>query len=289
MRKLVIFIILLVFASHSWAQSRLGFTTDAGLTWQLDDCYETRAKTGGAVSLYGVYHFQYQKFVLQFGVGASEAWMVQGIRDLHSEVRMLDTENMPYTLQVDLSERTDVVAATELVVPFMLGLKVEQFYIMMGAKFAVTLAGKTHQKVYLTTRGDYGDRYYGPFENMPQHGYYDKKMIETHGEMIYRPDLRICIESGWTTPLPLYAHRSVAPRLQLGAYVEYGVLNLLDKDNEHYVEMDYSQYTNVNMNHIYSTFDRGDIQLNNLRVGVRATFLFPVRTREERRCGCTKY
>ena len=141
MKKWMIYVVMLLVASSSWAQSRLGFSADGGLTWHVDNIDETTPKTGGVTSLNGVYSFQYKKFILQAGLGISEAWLVQGVESLHREVSMLDTENMPYTLHVDLTGRRDIVAATELNVPFMFGLKVDHFYIMMGAKFMVSFVG----------------------------------------------------------------------------------------------------------------------------------------------------
>ena len=66
---------------------------------------------------------------------------------------------------------------TELMVPFMLGTKIRSFHLLVGAKFSATILGFTSQKAALTTWGDYGDRYYGPLEHMPQHGFYDGKEV----------------------------------------------------------------------------------------------------------------
>ena len=101
-------------------------------------------------------------------------------------------------------------------------------------------------------------------------------------------DLHICAEVGWNTPIPIYARRNKAPRLLLGAFIEYSVLSTLDKDNELFTQIDYSQYMQVHMNNIYTTYDRGEVLLNNIRAGVRATILFPPRSREERKCTCLK-
>lgn len=289
MKKWMIYVVMLLVASSSWAQSRLGFSADGGLTWHVDNIDETTPKTGGVTSLNGVYSFQYKKFILQAGLGISEAWLVQGVESLHREVSMLDTENMPYTLHVDLTGRRDIVAVTELNVPFMFGLKVDHFYIMMGAKFTVSFVGKAYMHADLTTKGDYGDRYYGMLENMPQHGFYDKLLVESRSDMQFRPDLHLCLEGGWTIPMPYYARRPSAPQLQLGAFFELGLLNPIHKDNDVHVELDYSQHTQVHMNHIYTIFERKDAMVNSLRVGVRATFLFPVRSRSERTCNCTRY
>ena len=289
MKRLLIFIFLLGCIAHSYAQqSRLGVTTDASLVWLIDDIDNTNAKTGTALSIGGLYQFQNKKFLMQLGIGFSPAWLREGISNQEFMIDMLDTEGYPFTHKAYLTNRIDKIAAMDLTIPLMIGFTVDGVYALMGAKFCVTVSGKTHQKAYLTTEGDYGDRYYGVLANMPQHGFYNEKLIESKGEMQLRPDLHICAEVGWNTPLPLYSRRNRAPRLQLGAFVEYSVLSTLDKDNELFTEVDYSEYMQVHMNNIFTTFDRGEVLLNNIRAGIRATILFPLRSREERICDCIK-
>ena len=45
MKRLLIFILLFGLIASSYAQSRLGVTTDASLVWQTDDIDNTTAKT----------------------------------------------------------------------------------------------------------------------------------------------------------------------------------------------------------------------------------------------------
>ena len=288
MKRLLIFILMLGCFTPFYAQSRLGVTTDASLVWQIDDIDNTTAKTGAALSIGGLYQFQNKKFLMQLGLGFSPAWLRTGIHSQNFVVDMLDTEGVPFTHIGSINKRTDLITAMDLTVPLMVGFTVDGVYVLMGAKVNVTVSGKTNQKAYLTTVGDYGDRYYGVFENMPEHGFYNEKLIQSKGEIQLRPDLHICAEVGWNTPLPIYARRSNAPRLLLGAFFEYGVLNTLDKDNELFTEVDYSQHMQVHMNNIFTTFDRGEVLLNNIRAGIRATILFPLRSREERICDCIK-
>ena len=288
MRKLTIYILFSICVLPLLqAQSRLGVTADVGLAWQIDDLEYTRAQTGTAFSIGGVYQFQHNMFLMQMGIGFSPAWLTQRLDSQQIVVDMLDTEGVPFTYRGYLQHRTDCVAATDFILPIMFGLTVENFYAMLGAKFCVTMAGYTKQSAALTTVGDYGDRYYGVLQNMPQHGFYNDKAVTSKGELQFRPDLRLCAEVGWNTPLPLYARRHNVKYLQLGAFLEYGVLNTLDKDNELITEVDCSQYMNVTMYHVYTTLDRERVLLNNLRVGIRATILFPIRTRSEGKCNCT--
>ena len=288
MKRLLIFILLFGLIASSYAQSRLGVTTDASLVWQIDDIDNTTAKTGAALSIGGLYQFQHKKFLANIGFTFSPAWLRQGVDKQEFTVDMLDTEGYPFTYKSSINNRIDRITAMDLTIPLMVGFTVDGVYALMGAKLCVTVSGKTYQKAYLTTVGDYGDRYYGVFENMPEHGFYNEKLIQSKGEIQLRPDLHICAEVGWNTPLPIYARRSNAPRLLLGAFFEYGVLNTLDKDNELFTEVDYSQHMQVHMNNIFTTFDRGEVLLNNIRAGIRATILFPLRSREERICDCIK-
>jgi hypothetical protein len=160
MKRLLIFILLFGLIASSYAQSRLGVTTDASLVWQIDDIDNTTAKTGAALSIGGLYQFQHKKFLANVGFTFSPAWLRQGVDKQEFTVDMLDTEGYPFTYKSSINKRIDRITAMDLTIPLMVGFTVDGVYALMGAKFCVTVSGKTYQKAYLTTVGDYGDRYY---------------------------------------------------------------------------------------------------------------------------------
>ena len=291
MKRSVLFIILIMAVAFSslQAQHYVGAMVDGAAAWQLDKEDITIPQLGAGTSVGGVYQLQYDKFLLQTGLGVSQVWLSQRLDSLPDIVRtMTDTEGYPFTYYGQLKNRVDNVMTTELMVPFMLGTKIRSFHLLVGAKFSATILGFTSQKAALTTWGDYGDRYYGPLEHMPQHGFYDGKEVASQDTMSFRPDVRLCAELGWSWALTKEPVKIGAPILQVGAFVEYGILNPLKRMyNTSLLSEDfYNPYMDVKMNHVYTTMNREQTVINNLRVGLRVAVLFPVAEGRNPFCRC---
>ena len=274
------------------AQHYVGAMVDGAAAWQFDreeNAELTTPKLGGGASVGGVYQYQYDKFLVQMGLGASQVWLSQRLDSLPDIVQtMTDTEGYSFTYYGQLKNRVDNVMTTELMVPFMLGTKIRSFHVLVGAKFAATILGFTSQTAELTTWGDYGDRYYGPLEHMPQHGFYDGKEVASQDTMSFRPDVRLCAELGWSWALTKEPVKIGAPILQVGAFVEYGILNPLKRMNNTSLlsEDFYNPYMDVKMNHVYTTMNREQTVINNLRVGLRVAVLFTVAEGRNPFCRC---
>lgn len=290
MKRSVLFIILIMAVAFSslQAQHYVGAMVDGAAAWQLDKEDITIPQLGAGTSVGGVYQYQYDKFLVQMGLGASQVWLRQGLDTLPIERAMNDTEGFPFTYHGSLTNRIDQVMVTELMLPFMLGTKIRSFHLLVGAKFSATILGFTSQKAALTTWGDYGDRYYGPLEHMPQHGFYDGKEVATKDTMSFRPDVRLCAEFGWSWALTKEPVKIGAPILQVGAFVEYGILNPLAYMNnvKRLTEERFTPFMDVEMNHVYTTLNRDQTNINNLRVGVRVAVLFPVAKGKNPFCRC---
>lgn len=290
-KKLLIFLVVLFVHSATVAQHYVGAMVDGTMAWQFDkkeNADLTTPQLGGGASIGGVYQFQYNQFLLQTGLGASQVWMRQGLDTLHIAHETVDTEGYAFTYCGDLINRTDQVMTTEIMIPFMLGTKIGSFHLLVGAKCAVTILGYSSQKATLTTWGDYGDRYYGPLENMPQHGFFPGKEVVNEDTMSFRPDVRLCVEFGWSWKLTKEPVKIGAPILQVGAFLEYGILNPLKNTYslKALTEDTYSPFMDVKMNHVYTTFNRDQTTVNNLRVGVRVAVLFPIAKGKNPFCRC---
>lgn len=293
MRRRVLFILMMIGLACPMLQAQhyVGAMVDGAAAWQFDreeNAELTTPKLGGGASVGGVYQYQYDKFLVQMGLGASQVWLRQGLDTLPIERAMNDTEGFPFTYYGSLTNRIDQVMVTELMVPVMLGTKIRSFHVLVGAKFAATILGFTSQTAALTTWGDYGDRYYGPLEHMPQHGFYDGKEVASQDTMSFRPDVRLCAELGWSWALTKEPVKIGAPVLQVGAFVEYGILNPLKRMNNTSLlsEDFYNPYMDVKMNHVYTTMNREQTVINNLRVGLRVAVLFPVAEGRNPFCRC---
>ena len=93
--------------------------------------------------------------------------------------------------------------------------------------------------------------FYEDFFDMPQHGYANAQPAKTIGQTDFSYDVRACVELGgrWS----LSGKKSLSTQLAVGLFAEYGVLNTLKGGNNNLVDVDYSKYMSVKMNHIYTT------------------------------------
>jgi hypothetical protein len=271
------------------AQHYVGAMIDGGAAWHLyrEDNITlnhnslAQPKIGASGSIGGVYQFQHNEFLLQTGLSLSEVWVRQMVDTMFIKNAMQDSEGYDFTYCGEVYDRVDYALLTELDVPLLLGAQVGSFHVLAGVKCAVTVYGVSVQEALLTTHGDYGDRYYGVLENMPQHGFFEARELAARDSLMFRPDVRLCLELGWTCALTKSYTKKRSPKLQLGAYLEYGVGNPLNlsKNTDAYFGASYYPDMNVNLNPIGSALSREYSALNNLRVGIRATVLFPMKAK----------
>lgn len=296
-RILLICVALCLVHAAAWAQHYVGAMVDGGVAWQLDKELDiTQPRVGGGGSIGVLYQYQYDRFLLQTGLGASQVYLSQAIDTIPLLSPHVDSEGYALNYYGNLHNRVDNLLLTELMVPLMLGTKIRSFHLLVGAKCAVAVYGYTIQKAQLTTWGDYGDRYYGVLENMPQHGFYTDKPVQTRDTMSFRADVRLCAELGWSWALTDEPVKIGAPVLQVGAFVEYGVGNPLKHTTSvlpivretvgNSPDGQSDMYMDVKMNHVYSTLNRDQQVINNLRVGVRVAVLFPVARGRNPHCRC---
>ena len=157
----------------------------------------------------------------------------------------------------------------------MLGVKLKYFYALAGVRFIYPLAGVSFSNALLTTKGDYGNRYYEMLENMPQHGYFTALSIGGEKEKITFPmNLNVCAEFGYSKSIGDKMQDKKSFVLQAGAFVEYNVLNALKDATASIMDVDCSRYMQVTMHNIYSTLPRQIHFMRQLSIGVRVTLLF---------------
>jgi hypothetical protein len=135
--------------------------------------------------------------------------------------------------------------------------------------------------------------FYEDFMNMPQHGYANAQSIDTKGKANLLYDVMPCVELGgrWSVAKTTRKRKSLTTQIAVGFFAEYGLLNTLKGGNNDLVDVDYSQYMNVEMNHIYTTLSRNSAFINNLRIGLRGTVLFPIAdfNKRSRKCMCIRH
>ena len=265
-------LVLSVNAQHYFGVSLGGLTT-----YQVDNVDNTTSRLGGGGEIGGIYQLQRNNFLFQTGLGLNYSVSILGVDSMPLSANMIDTEGVTFTYKGIVYDRVDRANVTELFVPLMLGFNVSSFYALVGAKFVYPLMATTRQTALLTTYGDYNGMFYEDFFDMPQHGYANGQPAKTIGQVDFSYDVRACVELGGRWPLSrISAKKSLSTELVIGLFAEYGVLNTLKNGDNNLVYVDYTKYMSVKMNHIYTTLSSSSASVNNLRIGLRVSMLFPV-------------
>lgn len=276
MKKEILLIIILLFISSAGiSQHRIGVVMDGAMVLQLDNSDMTEMGIGAQVGVGTVYQYHYNRFLLQTGITISESYTQTVVDSQHVAVKMRDTEGIDFIYRGEVYNRRDQMLTTELSIPLMLGVKLKYFYALAGVRFIYPLAGVSFSNALLTTKGDYGNRYYEMLENMPQHGYFTALSIDVEPEKIALPmNVNVCAEFGYSKSIGKKMEDKKPFILQAGAFVEYNVLNGLKNATNSLMDVDCSRYMQVTMHHIYSTLPRQTHFMRQLSIGVRVTLLF---------------
>ena len=289
MKRVCIILIFSVLVLAVNAQNYFGVSLGLLTTYQLDNVDNTTARLGGGGEIGAIYQLQRNNFLFQTGLGLNYSVSILGVDSMPLSANMIDTEGATFTYKGIVYDRVDRANVTELSVPLMLGFNISSFYALIGAKFVYPLMTTTRQTALLTTYGDYNGMFYEDFFDMPQHGYANAQPAKTIGQTDFSYDVRACVELGgrWS----LSGKKSLSSQLQVGLFAEYGVLNTLKGGNNNLVDVDYSKYMSVKMNHIYTTLSPSLASVYNLRIGLRASLLFPVAdfNSKHKKCMCIVY
>ena len=290
MKRVYITLVFSVWAMLLSAQHHFGAAVGGLATYQMDNVDKTTSRLGGGGEIGAVYRLQKNKFLFQTGLGFNYSVLVLGVDSMSLSAKMTDTGGTPFTYRGVVYDRVDRANVTELSVPLMFGFKLSSFYALVGAKFAYPLMSTTHQTALLTTYGDYNGMFYEDFFDMPEHGYANGQPVKSVGKVDFLYDVRACAELGGSWTLSELNDSE----LGIGLFAEYGVLNTLKGGNNNLVDVDYSQYMSITMNHIYSTLSKNSAVVNNLRIGLRVSLLFPAsdidsKHRKGKKCMCIDY
>ena len=272
MKRVYLILFLSVWALLLSGQHYFGVAIGGMANYQFDNVNKTTSRLGGGAEIGGIYQLQKNKFLFQTGLGINYSVSVLGVDSMSLSAKMIDTGGTPFTYRGVVYDRVDRSNVAELCVPLMLGFRVSLFYALVGAKFAYPLLATTRQTALLTTYGDYNGMFYEDFYDMPQHGYANGQSVRSNGKIDFLYDVRACAELGGNWTLSGLNDSQLAVAL----FAEYGVLNTLKGGNKNLVDVDYSQYMNITLNHIYTTMARNEAIVNNLHVGLRVSLLFPV-------------
>ena len=293
MKRVYIVLLLNICALLLFGQHKIGVNLGGMITSQLDNVDITTAKLGYGGGIGAVYQLQNGNFLFQTGVNVDYSLLFQIVDSISLSKDMVDYDGIEYTHNSIFCDRIDRADVIELSLPLMFGFRYSAFYALFGTKFVYPLSAQTFQSSVLTTYADYKGLFYEDFGNMPQHGYANAQSIDTKGKANLLYDVMPCVELGgrWSVAKTTRKRKSLTTQIAVGFFAEYGLLNTLKGGNNDLVDVDYSQYMNVEMNHIYTTLSRNSAFINNLRIGLRGTVLFPIAdfNKRSRKCMCIRH
>ncbi len=275
MKKILITVfVVLLSSSMGWAQHCFGVSIDGAVTWQFDNISFTERGMGVGPSIGAVYQYQNNKLLLQTGLSASESFMRVKVDSMHIALPSTDSEGYDFTYRGDLYNRMDKTMITELSIPLMLGAKSDHLYFLGGVRLLVPIFALSNQEALLTTKGDYGDRYYDWLEDMPQHGFFTAQPVQTQDKLAMPINMNLCAELGGSWNMGKPTPKKAAKVFQIGAFVEYSLLNGVKGTENQLVEVDATEILQVKMNHVYSSLPKHGVVLHGLSAGIRLKVLW---------------
>ena len=256
----------------------------------MSDMYNVSLKPGG-YSVGGGLCYELQYYYLKFQLGIGVLWQdvsnkVADTTFYDSYVR--DARNYPYTLRYDFKQRKDRAWDLHAQMPLLIGAGIRGAYILTGFKIDYDLQyGGTSVDIVGTTSGRY-PQFLGHFVEMDNHGM--RKNVPNHrnGKCLkMKLDIICSFEIGYEYGIELNHRSKYRPankwkeryesRYRIGAFVDYGLLNIMPKDNEKAIfippsfKWDFPEYQ---FKHIFSTTEAQGKQLHNLNAGIKLTILF---------------
>ncbi|MBR1808970.1 MAG: hypothetical protein IJ776_06255 [Paludibacteraceae bacterium] len=180
------------------------------------------------------------------------------------------------------NHRHDSYTNLSVQVPVMIGAAAKHFYFLAGAKLDMSLVAVSSAEALVSSEMQYHDLP-SPAPVMPNHGAFTDYLVSQKPASVqFKPQVMASAEigyrfvetasgSGWDVPKEKNYWR-------VALFVDYGILNMHKKGNNDDISLPQTYSTgemqNITINHIFSTKAAAESKVNNLMVGIKATYLF---------------
>lgn len=344
---------------YKGARQYIGFSVDGGWSTMLDNSPVTSATPGGwAANAKLLYEYHFGLLFLQTGLGVGiqrvttpvdiakiddllNDGLLDGVGDASwrtffngysgeeqgRQYPMTDYDGVHYNMVHQFGNRTDMSEKYYAQLPVNLGYYIVGSYgigyVMLGAQLNYAFAGKTVMKGTGTSYGlfdvDEGDRYIGPIEEVPTHGFrkdvpitYKGASVPTKLGTVVGLDVLGHIEGGYeyntfqkirqyrvkrADKLDCRMRFSAFMDISLGNIYPYGASPMFEskvetggQGQDNLANFHHPEITPFVMNHIYSSSIPYQVNnvlpsgkapwLRNMTVGVRFTVLFSLQAQE---------
>ena len=175
------------------------------------------------------YEFRAGWFVINTGVGFAVPTFRLNVEDMTSSFYGQDDEGDYRHYNYVSTGRVERYNGFNLQVPLMFGIQLKKFYMLIGAKGDFNMWTASHIRANIAAQGVYDD-FIDPFENMPEHTYYEGTSIRQHHAVRFGPDVNARLELGWRFGTPTLATgfdvNKSKWQYRLGFFLDYGLLNI---------------------------------------------------------------
>lgn len=250
------------------AESRIGAHVTPCVTWQMDKTIQSHGQLGAGTTAGFVYQYQYKNFIVQTGIDIGFAQMRHG-----KDSMFIGTDTL-------LTQRIDKMNKTICAIPVMIGFDVNHFYTLLGAKLLLPSQVVSYQDAFMSMRND-EDKYHEDYNT----AFMDPHPVTGTSTMILDIDVHACLELGYRVPIYAYGTRKrMTMMLQVGAFVEYGLLNTHPIAHQ-------TQHTDAAAQMILMPMvtekisTTRKVECSNIEAGIRVALLFDV-TKRKHGCNC---
>jgi hypothetical protein len=269
------------------AKHELMFWGEAGYSAFLTkwDSFTTAGNFGSGIGL-GYNVVLWNHFIISGGV--EYVWLTSSVKPTNLIIHrdLIDTEGDEYVMEYNFNKLTQTDKTHNLFIPVYIGfitdLKKVDFYMLAGAKAGYMFAsGYTTKIASYTTIGIY-DRFFDPFEEMPNHFFDTRKYQSTSSLNFNKLQAVASMEMGIEIPSAFGRNA-----LRISLFADYGLLNRQSSENDQNNKelIIYHQVPNdISVNSLYETDYKRSTITNSFFAGVKITLLFDVTRASRRDC-----
>ena len=258
----------------------IGLWGGLGYSGWLHSMDDIKPLSGVAPSVGVGYRLLHNGFVFQTGLEGQYTWVKGKIPDMNRQVWMDDHDipNEQFQMNVTFSDYSDVTQTMNVQVPVLLGCEYKRFYMLAGMTVGASVFANAKSQATMTTQGQY-ERYIGMMEDIPNHGFETAKVKSGTRQVNMGVNLLAHLEVGARldkfNPNTGYHHQKHTYRLYLGAFAEYGLLNIHSSSSQgSLLNLDFSHGVQADMTPFMLCDEMKGGKVNPLTVGIKCTVMF---------------
>ena len=271
-----------------------GQVGEASYQYQIEDV-SSRMSGGFGAGVHAGYEMRAGAFLLDAGVGFNATHSIvnvgskqETLQDMTDDDPISGGDKFDYVYHQ--TDRRDSYTNFSLQVPVMIGAAAKHFYFLAGAKLDMSLIALSSAKAVISSEMNYHDLP-SPSPLMPNHGSFsDYQVSQKPMSVQFKPQVMASAEigyrfvdvasgTGWDVPKEKNYWR-------VALFVDYGLLDMHKKGENDDISLPQTYsidgMKDISINHIFSTKAAADHKVNNLMIGVKATYLFQLP--EKRAC-----